>query len=40
MIHWFHLLWIVPLATVVGFVLCAVLTVGAEADRKAGRYDG
>lgn len=40
MIHWCHLLWIVPLAAFIGFVMCAVFTVGAEADRRAGRYDG
>lgn len=33
MIHAFHLLWIVPLAGSFGFMLCAVLTVGAMADR-------
>ena len=30
MIHALHLLWIVPLAGSLGFVLCAILTVGKK----------
>lgn len=32
-IHALHLLWIVPLAASFGFAVCAVLAVGARADR-------
>lgn len=30
MIHWLHLLWIVPLAQLIGFLMCAVLAAGSE----------
>lgn len=33
MIHALHLLWIVPLSAAFGFTVCAVLAVGAKADR-------
>lgn len=40
MIPWYHLLWIVPVASAFGFITCAIFTVGAAADKRDGRYDG
>lgn len=34
MIHALHLLWIIPLAGSFGFAICAILTVGKEADKN------
>ena len=36
MIPWYHLLWIVPVASAFGFIACAIFAVGADADRKDG----
>lgn len=34
MINALHLLWIIPVSTWFGFFICAVLTVGSQADRE------
>ena len=34
MINALHLLWIVPLCLVMGYAVCAILSIGKEADER------